>query len=76
MSEQSYNVSRKYDEHTGVLVFRSHVLYYLSDTDSVHLYGTQRFATDLVLFCRNVIITDNSKVTINHCATGGLIQNH
>lgn len=49
----------------------------ISQTQTVFTsIGTQHFATDLVLFCRNLIITDNRKVTINHHATGGLIQNH
>ena len=49
----------------------------ISQTQTVFTrIGTQHFATDLVLFFRNLIINDNRKVTINHHATGGLIQNH
>jgi len=65
ISEQRYHVYRKYDEHTGVLVCRSHALYYLSDT-VFPCIETQHFAIDLVLLCRNLIVTDNRKVTINH----------
>jgi len=49
----------------------------ISQTQIVfNCYQTQHFAADLVLFCRNPIVTNNRKVTINHCATGGIIQNH
>jgi hypothetical protein len=74
ISEQSYHVFGRYDEHTGVLVFRCHVLYYLSDTVFTFI-GTQHFATDLVLFGRVLIVTGSRNVNSNHCATGGIIQN-